>query len=43
LQYYLLPIVAYISAFLFLGEQLTLGLVIGGALALLGVYVATKK
>jgi drug/metabolite transporter (DMT)-like permease len=43
LQYYLLPIVAYISAFLFLGEQLTLGLIVGGSLALLGVYIATKK
>ena len=43
MQYYLYPIFAYISAFLFLGEQLTLGLVIGGTFALLGVYITTKK
>jgi len=43
MQYYLLPVFAYISAFFLLGERLTLGLVIGGALALLGVYIATKK
>jgi len=43
MQYYLYPIFAYISAFLFLGEQLTLGLIIGGTLALLGVYITTKK
>lgn len=43
LQFYLLPIVAYLSAFFLLGEQLTLGIVIGGALALLGVYITTKK
>ncbi|MDP2586039.1 MAG: DMT family transporter [Candidatus Levybacteria bacterium] len=43
MQYYLLPIGAYISAFLLLGEQLTVGIVIGGTLALLGVYITTKK
>lgn len=43
LQFYLLPIVAYLSASFLLGEQLTLGIVIGGALALLGVYITTKK
>lgn len=43
MQYYLLPIFAYVSAFFFLGEQLTLGLVLGGGLALLGVYITTKK
>lgn len=43
MQFYLLPVFAYISAFLFLGEQLTLGLVVGGSLALLGVYITTKN
>lgn len=43
MQFYLLPIFAYISAFLFLGEQLTPGLIIGGSMALLGVYITTKK
>lgn len=43
LQFYLLPIVAFLSAFFLLGEQLTLGIVMGGTLALLGVYTTTKK
>lgn len=43
MHYYLLPVFAYISAFFLLGEQLTLGLIIGGALTLLGVYITTKK
>lgn len=43
MQYYLLPILTYLSAFLLLGEGLTLGLIIGGSLALLGVYITTKK
>ena len=43
MQFYLLPVFAYISAFLFLGEQLTSGLIVGGSLALLGVYITTKK
>ncbi|KKQ36776.1 MAG: hypothetical protein US55_C0053G0011 [Candidatus Levybacteria bacterium GW2011_GWC2_37_7] len=43
MQFYLFPVFAYLSAFLLLGEQLTLGLVVGGTLALLGVYIATKK
>jgi drug/metabolite transporter (DMT)-like permease len=43
MQFYLLPIFAYFSASIILGEQLTLGLFIGGSLALLGVYIATKK
>ena len=38
MQFYLFPVFAYLSAFLLLGEQLTLGLVVGGTLALLGVY-----
>jgi drug/metabolite transporter (DMT)-like permease len=43
MHYYLLPVSAYIAAFILLGEQLTLGIVVGGALALLGVYITTKK
>lgn len=43
MQYYLAPIFAYVFASLILGEQLTLGLFVGGTLALLGVYIATKK
>ncbi len=43
LQFYLLPIVTYLIASLLLGERLTLGIVVGGALALLGVYITTKK
>lgn len=43
MQYYLTPIFAFIFAFMLLGEQLTVGLVIGGALALLGVYITTKR
>lgn len=43
MQFYLVPIFAYISASLLLGEQLTTGLIVGGTLALLGVYVTTKK
>lgn len=43
MQYYLYPIFTYISALLLLGEQLTMALVVGGALALLGVYITTKK
>jgi len=43
MQFYLLPVFAYLSAFLFLGEQLTFGLIVGGSLALLGVYITTKK
>lgn len=43
MQFYLIPISAYIFAFLLLGEELTTGLVIGGVLALLGVYITTKR
>lgn len=42
-QFYLLPIVAYISASFLLGEQLTTGIIFGGALGLLGIYITTKK
>ena len=43
MQFYLFPVFAYLSAFFLLGERLTWGLGIGGSLALLGVYVATKN
>src|SRR3989344_767998 len=43
MQYYLMPIFAYIAAFFLLGEELTLGIIIGGSLALLGVYMTTKN
>ena len=43
MQFYLAPIFAYVFASLILGEQLTLGLAVGGTLALLGVYIATKN
>jgi O-acetylserine/cysteine efflux transporter len=43
MQYYLIPVFTYISAFFLLSERLTLGLVIGGALALLGVYITSRN
>lgn len=43
LQFYLLPVVAYLFASFLLGEQLTPGIIIGAFLALLGVYITTKK
>lgn len=43
MQFYLVPILAFLFSYLLLGEQLTWGLVIGGALALFGVYITTKK
>ena len=43
MQHYLVPPLAFVFSFFLLGEQLTLGLVIGGLLALLGVYITTKK
>jgi len=43
MQFYLIPVFAYFFAFLLLGEGLTLGLVAGGFLALLGIYITTKK
>lgn len=43
LQFYLLPVVAYLSASFLLGEQLTLGIIVSGSLALLGVYIITKN
>lgn len=41
--FYLQPIFGFLSAFIVLGEKLTLGIVIGGSLALLGVFFVTKK
>lgn len=43
MAFYLSPLFGFLVAFLLLGEQLTLGLSVGGALALLGVYITTKK
>lgn len=43
MQYYLVPIFAYVFAFFLLGEQLTIGIITGSFLALLGVYITTKK
>ena len=41
--FYLLPIFAFFFAFLLLGEGLTIGLVAGGILVLLGIYLTTGK
>ncbi|MDO8657121.1 MAG: DMT family transporter [Candidatus Levybacteria bacterium] len=43
MQHYLVPPLAFLFSFLLLGEQLTTGLIVGGILALLGVYITTKK
>lgn len=43
MAFYLSPLFGFLIAFLLLGERLTLGLIVGGALALLGVYITTKK
>lgn len=43
LKFYLLPIVAYFTASILLGERLTTGLVMGAFVVLLGVYITTKK
>lgn len=43
MQHYLAPPLAFVFSYFLLGEQLTAGLVIGGILVLLGVYVTTKK
>ena len=43
MAYYLLPVFSFFSAFLLLGERLTQGILIGGILALLGVFFVTKK
>lgn len=41
--YYLLPVFGYITSFILLGERLTVGIVIGGVLALLGIFLVTQK
>lgn len=43
LQYYLIPVFTYISAFILLGERLTVGLIVGGILVLAGVYITSKN
>lgn len=43
MQHYLVPSLAFLFSFFLLGEQLTMGLIVGGVLALLGVYITTKK
>lgn len=43
MQFYLIPVSAYLFAFLLLGENLTTGLVVGAVFALLGVYITTKR
>lgn len=43
MQHYLVPPLAFLFSYFLLGEQLTTGLVVGGSLALLGVYIASKK
>lgn len=42
LAFYLWPIFSYLTAAVVLGERLTTGLVVGGALALAGIYLVTK-
>ncbi len=39
---YLLPTFAFLSAFVLLGERLTLGLVFGGVLTLLGIFIISR-
>lgn len=41
--FYLQPIFGFLSAFVILGEKLTFGIILGGILALLGVFLTTKK
>lgn len=42
-SFYLLPVFAFFSAFILLGEGLTFGLIAGGVLALFGVFLVTSK
>jgi len=42
-SFYLLPIFAFLAAFVLLGERLTSGLFIGGVLALFGIFLTTRK
>lgn len=41
--FYLTPVFGFLAAFFLLGEQLTPGLVLGGTLALLGIFLTTSK
>lgn len=41
--FYLTPAFGFLVAFFLLGEQLTLGLIVGGTLALLGIFLTTSK
>lgn len=41
--FYLTPVFGFLVAFLLLGEQLTPGLIVGGTLALLGIFLTTSK
>lgn len=41
--FYLQPVFAFLFAFILLGEKLTSGIIIGGGLALFGVFFVTKK
>lgn len=43
MSFYLLPVIAFIFASIILGERLFLGVIVGGVLALLGVFLTTKK
>lgn len=43
MAFYLQPVFGFLAAFLILGEGLTLGILIGGILAFLGVFFVTKK
>lgn len=43
MTFYLTPVFGFLAAFLLLGEQLTPGLIFGGALALLGIFLTTSK
>lgn len=41
--FYLTPVFAFLAAFVLLGEKLTSGFLFGGTLALLGIYLTTRK
>lgn len=43
MAFYIQPLFAFLSAFFLLGEGLTLGILLGGSLALIGVFFVTKK
>lgn len=43
MQLYLQPILAFLSAFVILGERLTMGIIIGGVLSFLGIFLVSSK